>query len=98
MHNRIVAVVALMAVFTLAVCFIILGAISSDLMAALNIDAAQFASLGMALFLTSCIVQLLIGPAVDKFGYKPVAIIGFLLTSGSIFLLAFAGSFNVAFA
>jgi len=98
MHNRIVAVVALMAVFTLAVCFIILGAISSDLMAALNIDAAQFASLVMALFLTSCIVQLLIGPAVDKFGYKPVAILGFLVTSGSIFLLAFAGSFTVAFA
>ncbi|MFB3906489.1 MAG: sugar MFS transporter [Acidobacteriota bacterium] len=98
MHNRIVAVVALMAVFTLAVCFIILGAISSDLMASLNIDAAQFASLGMALFLTSCIVQLLIGPAVDKFGYKPVAILGFALTSGSIFLLAFAGSFTVAFA
>lgn len=97
MHSRIVAVVALMAVFTLAVCFIILGAISSDLMAALNIDAAQFASLGMALFLTSCIVQLFIGPAVDKFGYKPVAILGFLVTSGSIFLLAYAPSFNVAF-
>lgn len=98
MHNRIVAVVALMAVFTLAVCFIILGAISSDLMAALNIDAAQFASLGMALFLTSCIVQLLIGPAVDKFGYKPVAILGFTVTSASIFLLAFAGNFTTAFA
>ncbi|RPJ80250.1 MAG: MFS transporter [Acidobacteria bacterium] len=98
MHNRIVAVVALMAVFTLAVCFIILGAISSDLMAALNLDAAQFASLVMALFLTSCIVQLLIGPAVDKFGYKPVAILGFAVTSASIFLLASAGSFTVAFA
>ncbi|RPJ55704.1 MAG: MFS transporter [Acidobacteria bacterium] len=98
MHNRIVAVVALMAVFTLAVCFIILGAISSDLMAALNLDAAQFASLVMALFLTSCIVQLLIGPAVDKFGYKPVAILGFAVTSVSIFLLASAGSFAAAFA
>jgi fucose permease len=98
MHKRIVAVVALMAVFTLAVCFIILGAISSDLMAALNIDAAQFASLGMALFLTSCIVQLFIGPAVDKFGYKPIAILGFLVTSGSIFLLAYARSFDTAFA
>jgi len=98
MHNRIVAVVALMAVFTLAVCFIVLGAISSDLMAALNIDAAQFASLVMALFLTSCIVQLLIGPAVDKFGYKPVAILGFAVTCISIFLLASAGSFTVAFA
>ena len=32
MQNKIVAVVALMAVFSLAVCFIILGAISTDLM------------------------------------------------------------------
>ncbi|RPI23801.1 MAG: MFS transporter [Acidobacteria bacterium] len=98
MQNRIVTVVALMAVFTLAICFIILGAISSDLMAALNINEAQFGSLGMALFLTSCIVQLLIGPTVDKFGYKPVAIVGFVVTSASIFLLAFAGTFTTAFA
>ncbi|HXK59558.1 MAG TPA: MFS transporter [Acidobacteriota bacterium] len=98
MHNRIVAVVALTAVFTLAICFIILGAISSDLMQALNIDEAEFASLGMALFLTSCVVQLVIGPTVDKFGYKPVAIIGFVVTSASMFLLAFAGTFATAFA
>lgn len=98
MQNRIVAVVALMAVFTLAVCFIILGAISSDLMTALKINAAELGSLGMALFLTSCIVQLLIGPAVDKFGYKPVAILGFAVTSASLFLLAFASTFNAAFA
>jgi fucose permease len=97
MHNKIVAVVALMAVFSLAVCFIILGSISTDLMAALNIDDAQFGSLIMALFLTSCIVQLFIGPAVDKFGYKPLAILGFIVTGGSIFLLAFATTFNSAF-
>jgi fucose permease len=97
MHNKIVAVVALMAVFSLAVCFIILGSISTDLMAALNIDDAQFGSLIMALFLTSCIVQLFIGPAVDKFGYKPLAILGFIVTGASIFLLAFATTFNSAF-
>jgi fucose permease len=97
MHSKIVAVVALMAVFSLAVCFIILGSISTDLMAALNIDEAQFGSLIMALFLTSCIVQLFVGPAVDKFGYKPLAILGFIVTGGSIFLLAFATTFNSAF-
>ena len=94
--NKMTAVVALMAVFTLAITFIILGSISSDLMEALQIDEGQFGSLIMGLFLTSCIVQLIIGPLVDKFGYKPVAIIGFIVTSGSIFLLAFAMSFNAA--
>jgi len=44
-------------------------------MAALQIDEAQFGSLIMALFLTSCIVQLFIGPAVDRFGYKPLAVL-----------------------
>jgi fucose permease len=95
--NKMTAAVALMAVFSLAVCFIILGSVSSDLMAALKIDEAQFGSLIMALFLTCCIVELFIGPAVDRFGYKPLAIVGFVVTSASLFLLAFAGTFTTAF-
>jgi fucose permease len=34
---------------------------------------------------------------VDRFGYKPLAILGFVVTSASIFLLAFATSFATAF-
>ena len=94
--SKMTAVVALMAVFTLAICFIILGAISVELMGALGINEGQFGSLVMGLFLTSCIVQFFIGPLVDKFGYKPVAIVGFIVTSGSMFVLAFASSFAVA--
>jgi fucose permease len=90
------AVVALMAVFSLAICFIILGSISVELMAALAIDEAQFGSLVMALFLTCCLVQLIIGPLVDKLGYKPIAIMGFLVTSASLFLLAYASSYSLA--
>jgi len=75
------AVVALMAVFTLAICFIILGSISVELMESLGINEAQFGSLVMGLFLTGCIVQLIIGPLVDKLGYKPIAILGFIVTS-----------------
>jgi len=93
--NKMTAVVALMAVFSLAICFIILGAVSVELMATLKIDKGQFGSLGMALFLTCCIVQLIIGPLVDKLGYKPFAILGFLVTSGSLFLLAFAPSYTL---
>ena len=93
--KKMTAVVALMSVFSIAICFIILGSISVDLMAALKIDTGQLGSLVMALFLTSCVVQLIIGPLVDKFGYKPIAILGFVVTSGSMFLLAFAPSYEL---
>lgn len=96
--KKMTAVVALMAVFTLAVCFIILGAISVELMDSLGIDEGQFGTLVMGLFLTSCIVQLIIGPLVDKLGYKPIAILGFVVTSASLFLLAFAANFGLALA
>ena len=94
--KKMTAVVALMAVFSLAICFIILGSVSVELMAALEIDAGQFGSLIMALFLTCCFVQVIIGPLVDKFGYKPLAILGFIVTGGSMFLLAFASTFSTA--
>jgi fucose permease len=94
--KKMTAVVALMAVFTLAFCFIILGAISVELMDSLGIDEGQFGTLAMGLFLTSCIVQLIIGPLVDKLGYKPIAILGFVVTSASVFLLAFASNFGLA--
>jgi fucose permease len=91
--KKMTAVVALMAVFSIAICFIILGSISVELMAALQIDAGRFGSLVMVLFLTCCIVQFIIGPLVDKFGYKPIALLGFVVTSGSLFLLAFAPNY-----
>lgn len=94
--NRTTAVVALMSVFTLAICFIVLGAISVELMESLKIDEGEFGTLVMGLFLTSCIVQLFIGPLVDKLGYKPIAVLGFIVTSASMFLLAFAPSFGFA--
>ena len=85
-----------MAVFSLAICFIILGAISVELMAGMEIDRGQFGTLVMGLFLTSCIVQLFIGPLVDKAGYKPVAFLGFIVTGLSMLLLSFATSFSLA--
>ena len=69
MKKNMTAFVALMAVFTLAICFIILGSISTDLMTALGINEGQFGTLIMGLFLTSCIVQLFIGPLVDKVAF-----------------------------
>ncbi|MGQ9619776.1 MAG: MFS transporter [Bacteroidales bacterium] len=88
--------VALMSSFTLGVCFIVLGSVSLELMQALNINEAKFGTLVMAMFLTSCIVQLFIGPLTDKIGYKPVAILGFIIVSLSMLMLAFSYSFYVA--
>ncbi len=82
------AIVAVLAVFTLAVCFIILGSISVELMARLQIDENQFGTL-ISLFSLSCLIaQLFIGFAVDKFGHKPLAISGFLISGLAILLLA----------
>jgi fucose permease len=93
--KKIVAI-ALMAVFSVAVCFVILGSVSVELMDNLGIREDAFGSLVMGLFLTSCIVQLFIGPLVDKFGHKPLAILGFATAGGSLFLLAFASEFSTA--
>lgn len=94
--KKITAIVALMAAFTVGICFIILGSISVELMTGLGINAAQFGTLVMGFFLTSCIVQLFIGPLVDKVGYKPVAIFGFIVSSLGMFILAFASSFSLS--
>jgi len=94
--KKMTAVVALMAVFTLAICFNVIGAISEELKKNLLIGNPDIGSMVFALFLTAMVVQLFIGPLVDKFGHKPLAIIGFIVTSASMFLLAFAPTFILA--
>jgi len=94
--KNLTAVVALLAVFTLAICFILIGAISEEIKSRLGLDNSQVGSLASALFLTSLIVQLFVGLLVDKWGHKPLAIIGFLATSAAIFMLALAASFQSA--
>jgi fucose permease len=87
------AIVAIMAVFTLAVCFIILGSISVELMDRLKMDENQFGTL-ISLFSLSCLIaQLFIGFMVDKFGHKLLAVGGFLIGGLAILLLAFSTSY-----
>jgi fucose permease len=95
--TRMTSIVALMAVFGLGICFIIIGAISEELKRELAITNAEIGSLVLALFLTSVVVQLIVGPLVDKFGHKPLAIAGFLVAATSMFLVAIASSFQAAF-
>jgi len=91
------SVMALMAVFGLGISFIIVGSVSEELKSALGITNAQIGSLVLALFLTSVVVQLIVGPLVDKFGHKPLAIVGGLVACLSMILLAMAASFAAAF-
>ena len=80
--------VALLCVFGLGMCFSLLGSISVKLMPRLNIDQGRFGSLITA-FMGACLVSsLVLGVLTDRLGYKPVAVFGFLLTAGCIFLLA----------
>ena len=94
--SRNTSVVALMAVFGLGICFVIVGAISEEYKAALGLSNADLGNLTLALFLTSSIVQLIIGPLVDKFGYKPVATVGFLVAALSMVLLRAASNAEMA--
>ncbi len=92
------SIVALMSVFGLGIAFVIIGAVSEELKRALGITNAEIGNLVLALFLTSAIVQVIIGPLVDKFGYKPIAIVGFLVTAVCLFMMATAATFEVVFA
>ncbi len=91
-----VSIVALTAVFGLGIAFIILGAISEELKTALGVTNAEIGNLVLTLFLTSVFVQLIVGPMVDKFGYKPVAIAGFLVEGLAMFLVGTSSSLATA--
>ena len=88
--------VALMSVFGLGIAFSVLGALKLELTKALNIDDAQFGKLISALMLTSIFVVLAFGPLVDMFGYKPIAILGFILGSAAVFMLISSKSYGMA--
>jgi fucose permease len=92
--SRNTSIVALMSVFGLGICFVIVGAISVEYQKALNIP--NIGDLALALFLTSAIVELVIGPLVDKLGYKPVSIVGFLVAAASMVVLETAPSLDMA--
>lgn len=91
--KKLPAVVAIMAVFTLAVCFIMIGSISEELKLRAGIDNSDIGTLVFVFSLTCIAVQLLAGPLVDKYGHKPLAILGFLVSGASIVLLSVTSSF-----
>ncbi|NQT26990.1 MFS transporter [candidate division KSB1 bacterium] len=95
--QKMTPIVALSCVFMLACCFVIFGATANDLVAKLGLTDKQW-SLVPALFLyTACIVQFFIGAITDKVGHKPVAIIGFIVTAASMFLITGANNVSMLY-
>ena len=90
--------VALFCVFGLGMCFSLLGSVSVKLMPRLNIDQGRFGSL-VSVFMGSCLVgSLVLGTVIDRLGYKPVAVFGFLLTAACLLLLAQSRTYTAALA
>lgn len=86
-------IVALLCVFGLGMCFSLLGSISVKLMPRLKIDQGKFGSL-ISTFMLSCLIaSLIVGVVVDKIGYRPVAIFGFVVTAFCIFTLAYGKTY-----
>ncbi len=90
------ALVALLCVFGLGMCFSLLGSIGVKLMPRLAIDRGRFGTLISAFMFTCLVVSLLAGLVTDKLGYGPVAVFGFAAAALGIFLLARARTFASA--
>jgi FHS family glucose/mannose:H+ symporter-like MFS transporter len=91
-----IQIVALLSVFGLGIAFSVIGALKLELVKQLKINDAQFGKLISALMFTSIFVVLAFGPVVDMFGYRPVAIAGFLLGALAVFLLVSSRSYGAA--
>ena len=86
--------VAFLSVFGLGMCFSVLGSISVKLMPRLKIDQGKFGSLVSAFMFCCLVASLIVGVTIDKLGYKPVAIAGFVITGLCFFLLARSKSYG----
>jgi fucose permease len=91
-----IQIVALLSVFGLGICFSVIGSLKLELVKQLKISDAQFGKLISALMFTSIIMVLVFGVLVDVFGYRPIAIAGFLLGALAVFLLVSARSYGAA--
>lgn len=92
-YNVLTQIVALMCVFGLGMSFALLGSIGVNLMPRLKIDQNKFGTMISAFMFTCLLASLVMGVVVDKIGFKPVAIFGFIATAACIFILAYGKTF-----
>jgi len=91
-----IQIVALLSVFGLGIAFSVVGALKLELVKQLQITDARFGKLISALMFTSIFVVLAFGPMVDMFGYRPIAIAGFVLGALAVYLLISSRSYGSA--
>ena len=90
------ALVSILALYGLGMCFAFLGSISVKLMPRLGIDEGKFGTIISIYMFTSMIASLVIGVLLDSIGYKPIAIAGFIITAVVILLFAYGKSYGMA--
>lgn len=89
-----VKLVALFCVFGLGTCFALLGSVSVRLMPRLGINENRFGSLVTAFMLSCLVASLVTGVVMDSAGYKPVAVLGFVLSALCTFGLAYGKTYG----
>ncbi len=90
------AVVAFASVFGLGIIFSVIGAVKLKMAEVLEIDDAKVGGLISALMFSSLVVVLVIGPLMDKVGYKAIAVLGFAAGGVCLWILATARSYGLA--
>lgn len=93
-----IQIVAVMCMFQFGVVISSLGALKLSIAKELNLDNRQVAGLITAMMLTSAVVVLLVGPLVDAFGHRPLAIVGLVTGAAGLSLLVSAKRYGSAVA
>ena len=93
---KLTAFLALSSLYGMGFAASVLGAFKLELAKSLRVDNARIGGLVTTSTLTSMVTSLLIGVLIDMTGYYSAALIGFLFTSLSFFLLVSARRFSTA--
>ncbi|MBM3335790.1 MFS transporter, partial [Candidatus Sumerlaeota bacterium] len=89
------AVVAMLSVFGLGMSFSLLGSLSVKIMPRLQIDQGKFGTL-VSTFMSTCVVaSVVIGMMLDRWGYKGLAIVGFVALALAILSVARASTYGL---
>ena len=88
----------LMINFALGMVLAVIGALKLETAKVLGIDDARAGGLVSALMLSSFVMIVVLGPMVDTFGHKPIAVCGFIISSFAILFLVSAATYRTAVA
>ena len=91
------ALTAVLGVFNFGIVVAFLGSIKLRLAERLELDDARMGRLIAVWQATSLVIMLLVGPLLDRFGHRPVLILGFLIVAASILLFAMSRQMSVIF-